>query len=435
MSEDTERPQPPAVDIQHANNVVVGPYSRQINHYWGDPRMRALIIAGTSLVIVAVGVSTTLLWPKSARAALELAAVEVAQSHEINGDTFSLADPVPTAYPGSITATPVDITLKNNGMAPALITAIKAEVVYAEQLDDCYGGTGGVSYITANYGAKFPVPVPPRPFALESNVRFEVKGGAVDRFTFSLGPERQSKSPPQPYLIAARLSLVHDKEGQALDLGTVAIATDVKGLSKQADQPTDRQCIEKNAAKMDQLYAIQAIRAKELDHLRGRYAEMTRLDSASAQRSCQDWEHGPAVAKLCAKYTRQELLVALTLKQQPIPDRSLYIVRLDTGDPAQRYRLLLIPQLAEGNSTTKWHCSGIVPDNGPANVSFRPCSLHGSAQLGQDNTLTVTTALDPWFTFQQLGVKIETRDRTSTGDYVTTSAMTDDSQVTVRRGL
>ncbi|MBF6299062.1 hypothetical protein IU459_16150 [Nocardia amamiensis] len=434
MSEDTEQPQPSMVGIQHVDNVVVGPNSRQINHYWRDPRMRALIIASTVLVIVAVGVSTTLLWPKPARAALELAAVEVALSHEINGDTFSLADPVPTAYPGSIAATPVDITLKNNGMAPALITAIKAEVVYAEQLEDCYGGTGGVSYITANYGAKFPVPVPSRPFALESNVRFEVKGGAVDRFTFSLGPERQSKSPPEPYLIAARLSLVHDKADQALDLGTVAIATDVKGLNRQADQPTDRQCIEKNAAKMDQLYAIQATRAKELDYLRGRYAEMTHVDSTPAERSCQEWKQESAVSSLCAKYTRQELFVAMTLKQQPVPDRSLYIVRLDTSDPAQRYRLLLRPRRAEDNSSTEWHCSGIVPDKGPASVAFRPCSLHGSAQLGQDNTLTVTTTLDPWFTFQQFKVKVETRDHTPTGDYVTTSTTPDDSPVAVRRG-
>lgn len=415
-------------------NVVVGPHSRQIINFWRDKRTRLLILAGIVVTVLTGATVVYALLPAPPHPSLELAAVEVAQSHEINGDAFSLADAVPTAYPGSITATPVDITLKNNGMAPALITAIKAEVVYAEQLEDCYGGTGGVSYITANYGAKFPVPVPPRPFPLESNVRFEVKGGAVDRFTFSLGPERQSKSPPQPYLIAARLSLIHDKSDQALDLGTVAIATDVKGLIRQGDEPIDRECIEKNAAILDQLYAVQATRAKELDQLRGRYTEMTHVDSMPAQLSCQEWEKGPAISKLCAKYTRQELTVAMRLRQQPIPDRSVYVVRLDTGDPAKRYRILLRPQAAEGGPALEWRCSGIVPDNGPANVSFRPCSFHGSVQLGPDGGLTVTTKLNPWFTFQQLDAKLEVRDQAPTGNSITTAITPDDSPVTIQRG-
>ncbi|MGV9613186.1 hypothetical protein [Nocardia xishanensis] len=412
-------------------NVVIGPHSRQINHFWRDKRMRLLILAGIVVTVLTGATVIYALLPDPPRPSLELAALAVAQPEQIDGEVSGSVGMPPKPF--SIGATNADITLKNNGSAPALITAANVEVLFAEQLDDCVMAGGGPSVISAHYTAKLPIPIPSRPFAVTRDMRFEVKGGAVDRLSFSVGPEQQNISSPKPYLIVARVALVHDGSA-SLEIGNIAVVTNTNAIRRQAAEPVDIQCVEKNSALLDSLYEIQAVRSAEIDHLRDRYREIRAPETAPAQQRCQSWQEPSPIPQLCATYRQHELSVSVRLTEPPVVDKTMIVIRVDTGDPAQRYRIVVALQTIPGSSPgPRWSCSGLVISRGTDDASG-PCSQWTTLDLGTDGVITLKTEVDPYFTHRTLTLTADLKQQTGRRSNILVASTPNDRGLTVERG-
>lgn len=412
-------------------NVVVGPHSRQINHFWRDRRARLLILTGIVVTVLTGATVIYALLPDPPHPSLELAALAVAQPDQIDGEVSGSVGLPP--QPFSIGATNADITLKNNGSAPALITAASVQVLFAEQLDDCAQGGGGPSVISAHYTAKLPTPIPSRPFAVQRDMRFEVKGGTVDRLSFSVGPEQQNISSPRPYLIVAHVALVHDGSA-ALDIGNIAVVTNTNAIRRQAAEPVDLQCVEKNSTLLDSLYEIQAVRSAEIDHLRDRYREIRAPETVPAQQRCQSWQEPPQISQLCATYRPRELSVSVHLTEPPVVDKTMIVVRVDTGDPAQKYQIVVALQTIPGSSPgPRWSCTGLLKSRGTDDASG-PCSQWTTLDLGTDGVLTLKSEVYPYFTHRTLTLTADLKQQTGRRTNVLVASSPPDRGLTVERG-
>ncbi|MBF6299061.1 hypothetical protein IU459_16145 [Nocardia amamiensis] len=371
------------------------------------------------------------LLPDPPRPSLELAALAVAQPEQIDGEVSGSVGMAPKPF--SIGATNADITLKNNGSAPALITAANVQVLFAEQLDDCAKAGGGPSVITGHYTAKLPTPLPSRPFAVKRDMRFEVKGGSVDRLSFSVGPEQQNISSPRPYLIVAHVALVHDGSA-SLDVGNIAIVTNTNAIRRQAAEPVDIQCVEKNSALLDSLYEIQAIRSTEIDHLRDRYREILTPETVPAQQRCRNWPESSQIPQLCATYRQRELSVSVHLTEPPVVDKTMIVVRVDTDDPAQKYQVVVALQTIPGSSPgPRWSCSGLGLSRGTDDASG-PCSQWTTLDMGTDGVLTLKTQVYPYFTHRMLTLTADLKQQTGRRTNVLVASTPNDKGLTVERG-
>lgn len=207
-------------------------------------------------------------------AALEVAIVSLGAPEEIEA---ALTMPGDEKSSTTVTGSPVDITLKNNGDEPALITAIDAEVVYYKALKDCASPGAGPGVISAYYSIKLPVPksssdpVDPGPFS--TSTRFEVKPGSVDRMQLTIGPEEQLWATNYPKVMAVHLTLVHDGS-ETLDVGTVEVASTGENVENQIEYASDSSCAADNLKDLDDLFAIQGYHATDLEKLRATYQQL-----------------------------------------------------------------------------------------------------------------------------------------------------------------
>jgi hypothetical protein len=205
-------------------------------------------------------------------AELEVAIVAMGSPEEIDGTI---------TYPGNdtssttLTAAPVDITLKNNGTQPSLITEVQAEVVFAAQLHDCALSGAGPGLVSAFYSIKLPTAETGKVElgTQTTSMRFEVKPGSVDRMSLTIGPEQQSWATSYPRVMAVHLTLIHDGS-QKLNVGTVALATTGKDVQTQIERAHDSSCAAEDLEVLDKLYEIQAYRAPDLDRLRKKYQQL-----------------------------------------------------------------------------------------------------------------------------------------------------------------
>jgi hypothetical protein len=206
-------------------------------------------------------------------AALEVAIVSMSTPAEIEATVTS---PGSDQQRMTVIAAPVDITLKNNGDKPALITAIEAELLYYKPLDDCASPGAGPGVISAYYSIKLPTPgydetTNPGPYL--TSTRFEVKPASVDRMQLTIGPEEQLWATNYAKVMAVRLTLVHDGS-EKLEVGTVEIATTGENVQNQIEHSKIRSCAKDNMAVLDELYAIQGYHAPDLDKLRAAYQRL-----------------------------------------------------------------------------------------------------------------------------------------------------------------
>ncbi|WP_143545525.1 hypothetical protein [Rhodococcus sp. 114MFTsu3.1] len=176
--------------------------------------------------------------------------------------------------PTDVGVTPIDVTVRNSGGEPSLISQINAEVLFAETLSDCTFGGAGPALVSANYSVKLPTDANTggtRLGTTSTETRFEVKAGAVDRMVVTIGPEKQQASGSYPVVVAVRLSLVHDNN-ETLDAGAVSIVSTLDNAEKQVQGKLDPDCAAKNLQVLDKLFAVQSIRSNELERLRAAYA-------------------------------------------------------------------------------------------------------------------------------------------------------------------
>lgn len=241
----------------------IGDHGTIIN-YFRDRRTRVLILAGIFVTIVGLVISTWLLLPKPARAALEVAALSVAKPSKIDADYNP--EVVSTHKSMPIDVTNVDITLKNNGTAPAVITGARVEVLYVEQLEDCPGGAGP-GILSASYTIKLPTPLPPQPFTVSRDMRFYVEGGKADRLALNIGPQTKRLATTAPVLIVAKIVLLQSDPESTLEVGSVAVLSESDSYTMQPEYWRGADCVNRNLDRVNRAFEIQAERSDELNQL------------------------------------------------------------------------------------------------------------------------------------------------------------------------
>jgi hypothetical protein len=152
------------------------------------------------------------------QAQLQVSAVAVAQwPGKFEAEVHDLA--TLTTKRTKISGSVIDITLRNLGSAPALITRADLSFRKVDKLDDCTGG--GPLEISAFYDVRVPVDQADtrHPFVLHRDMRFVVDPNAVDRFAVSVGAKVVSEA-AWPWIYYIDVSLQQDS-GAALQVGTI----------------------------------------------------------------------------------------------------------------------------------------------------------------------------------------------------------------------
>lgn len=315
--------------VSNSTGVQVGDDNVQV--FFADPRKRKwFVITAVCTVLVLVGV-IVLINRTIARPDLELSAFAVQKPSKVAADGVDVSTGEVT--PGKeVDATAIDITLKNNGTAPAVLTAVIVKVRYADTLQDCRM-MGGESRISAAYTIRLPEPVAGEeslraPFEMRRDIRFEVRGGTVDRFTLTIGPSLQAMSNNTPWLIVGDVELVRD-DGKVLPAGTAAVVTQAgEGLANLSGAPVEQmECIEGNARKIDEVFEIPAVRTDELDELRTRYAKLSKASKADARETCGGQAQA-AVTKVCALLGGDVFQVSVQLAAPPTSGISGMVLRM-----------------------------------------------------------------------------------------------------------
>lgn len=296
---------------------------------------------------------------------LEVAALELGSAEQIDGVNFSIFRDYPED-PTAFDVTPVDITLKNNGGSQSVITQVNAEVLFSAMLHDCTGSGAGPAAIRANYALRFPVDEDSyelKPGSVSTGTQFIVKPGSVDRMQLTVGPQSQSGN-AFPTVLAVRISLIHDGS-QILDVGAVAlpalpekIEEQIHGLRTSAvniNEPDDPECAEENLTKLDELYAIDSVRAPNLDQLRAKYQQQVGRAVSTESASAPPVDPGP---KLRALADDDRAFVSSSLHNLWVPQISSKRVGLQaegvTWDNAQILREHLLLRQQYPNSRLLW---------------------------------------------------------------------------------
>lgn len=181
---------------------------------------------------------------------------------------------------GEFRANPIDLTLKNNGGQPSLITKVVADVKHFELLRDCTRSGAGPAGISAEY--TFRIPTEPNGQVKlgkhDHDVRFETKPGAVDRMALTIGPDIETFY-NTPYVLGVHFILVAEG-GKELDAGSYTIVGNHKAIETNLDGVLDPACSQKNLETLETIYAFQSTKAPELDQLRDTFR--TNVASSSA---------------------------------------------------------------------------------------------------------------------------------------------------------
>lgn len=315
--------------VSNSTGVQVGDDNVQV--FFSDPRKRRLaIITAVCTVLVLVGM-IVLINRTIARADLELSAFAVQKPSKVAADGVDVSTGEVT--PGKeVDATAIDITLKNNGSAPAVLTSLIVKVKYAKTLQDC-NMRGGESRVSAAYTVRLPELEPGKesfdaPFELKKDIRFEVRGGAVDRFTLTIGPSLQTLSSTTPWVVVGDVELVRD-DGTVLPAGTAAVVTQAgQGLENLSVAPVEQMdCIRGNASKIDEVFEIPAARTDELDTLRNRYAKLATASASESKETCGR-EVQAAMSKVCASLAGTTFEISVQLAAPPRSGSSGMVFRL-----------------------------------------------------------------------------------------------------------
>lgn len=168
-------------------------------------------------------------------------------------------------------ATPVDITLKNNGGTPAHIVGVETKVLTARSIDCSMQGGGAV--VSAFYGVALPldpwqISELSLPEAVSTPVDFTVKKGSVDRMNVTVGPEQVGNG--NPMVIAAQLRLIPER-GEAIDVPPLALSqpdlveqTVTNGVKFWSNE----KCIHEVAQFLDRIFASTEIQSPDVVRLR-----------------------------------------------------------------------------------------------------------------------------------------------------------------------
>ncbi|WP_125689705.1 hypothetical protein [Amycolatopsis sp. WAC 04169] len=348
-----------------------------------DPRKRQWLIAITVGVVLTLAGVFVLLYRTVPRTDLKVSDFSVqppskvaAKQHEVYSSGSETKEEVHGH--DSIDATAIDMTLKNSGTAPAVLLGSDAKILYAEQLADC-NDRGGEITVAAEYSIKLPDNMPDRPFVIPRDIRFEVRGGATDRFTLSIGPQEQTGSSTVPWVIVAEVNLRHD-DGATTRAGTAALVTFAgQGLENLEVAPLwNRDCIRENGDKVAKALSLQAeAQADELRELGRRYNILQRGAGSPAKPSCTTGVVGE-INTLCGTFAGDRLTVELELRSPPVPGSTAFDIVISGPNGKPRY---VTPMAYTYNSqgVPDWQID--YPSDGKTHggIGFEDITIHGNS--------------------------------------------------------
>ena len=251
---------------------------------------RAYIVGLVGVLVAAIAIVVPIIWSTSGsagtastgtpKAKLELSAVTIGDPREVD----AVASDASGASPDEKTkakASVVDITVKNSGDAPAVVTEADFVLDRHVDLQDCLG-SGGESRISAEYTLKIPgtpgITEGPTtlPVTYEKQIRFSVSPRSVDRLAFSFGPEQYTASSPISALYAGHLILKTD-ESTSINIGEVSVVAPagkgIESFDMFEQGGADAACMAENSNKVKTFLEGQSIRAPELKLLSERYSK------------------------------------------------------------------------------------------------------------------------------------------------------------------
>jgi hypothetical protein len=168
---------------------------------------------------------------------LRLAAFAVDRTAQIEATLDEPGDATAPAQPIRVSGAVLDVSLRNDGELPSLVTGVRVTLHRADVLEPC-AAIGGISAISARYTVDVPVPAPAVPVRLDRPVRFEVLPRSLDRLTVSVGPETADL---YGFVYVADVELVHDGS-ERLAVGR-AVLVAPPDYGPPPDTPLDPACV------------------------------------------------------------------------------------------------------------------------------------------------------------------------------------------------
>lgn len=394
--------------------IIVGLVASRPHKYRALSLAAAFLVTALSIGTIVVVDSTR---QSNSRSQLEVSSVSVLDPAELNASVIKSESATEKPEPFPIKATPVDITLKNDGPSPQLIDKATVEVVYAEKLEDC-AGVGGPVIVSGEYAVKLPDPMPIRPFTQQRDLRFEVKAGSYDRLALTVGPLKDRLSSPTPWLIVARIGLHIDRQPQDLDVGAVAmLSRSEAGMSNVAGSfKGNLECVERNSHRLAQVYEIQATRATELDRMRIAYASQLDPDPAPATETCTSAAPSNRMTRVCGTYRRWSVMFKVDFSTPPVAgDWQLAVdIHPDDQNPIGKtadYRLRAAFRVKNGQP--QWLISSLSETKGPDKPmeSWEGGGSFTRANFDPEtNELTITADLDMSFGYKDIQMSTTLKD-------------------------
>lgn len=234
------------------------------------------VIAGVAAV-AALAVSVISFVPKHPTSSLEVQRFAVEDPRSIDGESYDISDPSVPPAPAKVDSNIIDVALRNTGDIDAYITSARARVLYVRQMEDCMGA-GGEAHARVNYSFLVPVDTfyqaPAVPFTLDRQISFTVAKGAVDRLTFTIGPQDQSLSSSNPWVYVVEVSLQYGDGNAPLQVGTAALLSRPGGGDSELSAAmgnSDAACIATNKDILGAAYDMTENRSTELSALKVRF--------------------------------------------------------------------------------------------------------------------------------------------------------------------
>lgn len=175
-------------------------------------------------------------------------------------------------------ATPIDITLKNNGGAPAHIVRIETKVLDAKTID-C-SRQGGGSVVSAFYGVKIqynPWQMKLSADTVSSPVDYTVKAGSVDRMVITVGPEESGNG--KPVVFAVQLRLIPE-QGEPITLEPFALSqpdlveSQIHAASFLDYKNTDPRCVRETADELNNVFNATKMQSPDVVRLRDTFQHL-----------------------------------------------------------------------------------------------------------------------------------------------------------------
>jgi hypothetical protein len=114
----------------------------------------------------------------------------------------------------------LDITVRNTGKLPALLTGVQISIEDSDRLDICEFHTGDIVPVSGDYAITLPILPRPEERTFTRPLHQEVPAGETDRFKVYF---RLPWNSERRYLYALNVSLVAEDAGQPLDVGRFVI--------------------------------------------------------------------------------------------------------------------------------------------------------------------------------------------------------------------